>query len=87
MNWRSRVTAIQIGDRVAVSARFLRSTGQNTGDICFCRGTVAALKQLGEITLADIQWELLNGTPPDVPTRMNVTNLSKVTTKGILDRD
>ena len=87
MTWRSRTSTIQIGDRVAVSARFLRSTGQFTGEICFVRGQVTNLKPLGEITLATIAWEPLNGQQPDVPERMAVSNLSKVTEKGIMDHD
>jgi len=87
MTWRSRTSTIQIGDRVAVSARFLRSTGQFTGEICFVRGQVTDLKPLGEIILATITWEPLNGQQLDVPERMAVSNLSKVTEKGVMDRD
>lgn len=87
MTWASRSQPIKIGDRVAVSARHLRSTGQFTGDVCFARGTVTGLQQLGEITLAVIAWEPLSGSPPDVPTKFNVKNLSRVTEKGVLDHD
>ena len=87
MTWQSRTSSIKIGDRVAVAARFLRDTGQHTGDICFCRGNVTELRPLGEITLALIEWEPLNGAPPDVPDKMSVTNLSRVTERGVMDMD
>ena len=85
MTWASRTSSIKVGDRVAVSARFLRSTGQHTGDICFCRGKVTELKSYGELTLAVIEWEPLNGVAPDVPGKMAVSNLSRVTERGIMD--
>ena len=87
MSWSERTSKIKVGDRVAVSARHLRNTGQYTGDICFCRGTVTALKSLGEITLATIAWEPLNGQPPDVQEKMAVGCLSRITEKGIMDHD
>lgn len=87
MSWAGRVSPICVGDRVAVSARHLRNTGQFTGDICFARGTVTALQPLGEITLALVDWEPLNGQVPDVPGKMNVRCLSRVTERGILDHD
>ena len=77
MTWQSRTTPIKVGDTVAYSAAFLRSTGQQTGDIPFARGVVTALKQLGEITLADIDWG-----NPDIPARVNVKNLCKPKGKG-----
>ena len=85
--WASRTSKIKVGDRVAVSARHLRSTGQFTGDICFCRGTVTELQPLGQITLAVIAWEPLDGRPPDVPGKINVSNLSRVSEKGVMDHD
>lgn len=87
MTWASRTSPIRVGDRVAVSARHLRSTGQHTGDICFARGTVTELQQIGELTLAVVAWEPLQGRQPDVPGTMNVKNLSRVTAKGFFDHD
>jgi hypothetical protein len=87
MTWKSRVQPIKVGDRVAVSARFLRNTGQHTGDICFCRGKVTELKSFGELILAVIAWESLNGQQPDVPEKMAVSNLSRCTERGIMDND
>jgi hypothetical protein len=65
---------IQIGDTVGYSKSFLQSTGQYTGDAPFARGMVIALVPLGtEIILAEIEWD-----KPDLPTRVNVKNLSTV---------
>jgi hypothetical protein len=86
-DWQVRTSNLQVGDRVAVAARYLRNTGQHTGDICFARGTVTDIKPLGQITLAVIAWEPLNGSPPDVPEKMAVGCLSRVTERGILDYD
>lgn len=82
MNWAARSQPIQVGDRVCYSKRFLQSTGQYTGDVPFARGTVTALVPLGSTTLAEITWDT-----PELPERVNVANLSRVTDKGILDRD
>lgn len=74
MSWTARTQPIQVGDRVAYSKRFLQSTGQYTGDVPHARGTVAALVPLGkDTTLAEIAWDT-----PDLPTRVNVKNLTTV---------
>lgn len=78
MSWAERSRAIQVGDRVAYSAAWLRSTGQFTGDAPFARGVVTRLIPQGQTTLAEIDW----GTS-DLPTTVNVANLSRVTDKGI----
>ncbi|MFO0876541.1 MAG: hypothetical protein U0840_04140 [Gemmataceae bacterium] len=83
MSWAERI-AVKVGDRVAVSARWLRSTAQYTGEICFARGTVTELRDLGGLTIASVAWD---GSPEDVPERMNVRNLSRVTERGVLDHD
>jgi hypothetical protein len=80
--WAKHVASIEVGDRVCYSKRFLQSTGQYTGDAPQGRGTVTALVPLGETTVAEIDWNI-----PDLPKRVNVANLSRVTEKGILDRD
>ena len=51
------MTQINIGDRVAFSRQFLKSTGQCTGWAPFARGTVSALAPLGGIALAVIEWD------------------------------
>jgi hypothetical protein len=80
-SWSSRSRGIEVGDRVCYSQRFLQSTGQYTGDVPFARGIVTALKSLGSLTLAEIDWD-----NKDMPARVPTSNLSRVTDKGILDR-
>jgi hypothetical protein len=57
-------------------------TGQYTGDVPQGRGVVTALVPLGDTTLAEIEWN-----NPELPKRVNVANLSRVTEQGIFDRD
>ena len=73
---------INIGDKVCYSANYLRSTGQYTGDIPFARGIVTKLKDYGDdFILATISWN-----NEDVPAKVNVKNLSRVTEKqGIVE--
>jgi hypothetical protein len=80
-SWEARRTGIQVGDRVCYSQRFLQSTGQYTGDVPFARGVVTALVPLGSTTLAEIDWK-----NDELPARVSVANLSRVTEQGILDR-
>jgi hypothetical protein len=73
-NWRTRSQPIQVGDTVGYSKGFLQSTGQHTGDVPFARGKVTALHPVGtETILAEIEWDR-----PDMPTRVNTTNLSTI---------
>ena len=73
-DWRIRSQAIQVGEIVGYSKAFLQSTGQYTGDAPFARGKVTALHPLGDETiLAEIEWD-----KPDLPSRVNVKNLSTV---------
>jgi len=80
MSWANRTKAVSVGDKVCYSRQFLQSTGQQTGDVPFARGKVTALVKLGETMLAEIEWN-----QPDLPTRVNVANLSRVTVKGIVE--
>lgn len=80
MNWRERTKAIAVGDRVCYSRTFLQNTGQQTGSVPFARGVVQRLIPLGESTLAEIAWD-----QPDLPARVHVANLSRVTEKGIIE--
>ncbi len=71
------MSKIVVGDRVAYSARWLRSTGQiaSVDDIGHARGVVKELKPLGSITLAIVDW----GKWRDVASeKVNVCNLAKV---------
>jgi hypothetical protein len=61
---------VKVGDRVAYGRQFLRNIGCVTGDLPRARGIVAALVTVGEVTLAEIDWDL-----PDIPRRVNVKNL------------
>jgi hypothetical protein len=78
MSWKIRMADIAVGDKVCYSRTFLQSTGQQTGDVPFARGIVTAIESLGETKLAAIDWD-----HADMPQRVNVANLSKVTPKGI----
>ncbi len=66
---------IQVGDRVAYSTIFLRSTGQYTGDVPFARGTVVSLLPLGgrAAVIAEIDWH-----SDELPPRVHVANLVTV---------
>jgi hypothetical protein len=77
MSWQQRTQKIKIGDRVAYSAAFLQSTGQYAGDAPHAKGIVVALTQLGESTLAQIEWDT-----PDLPGKVNVANLCQVGGRG-----
>ena len=78
MSWQERVS-IKVGDRVQYSRHWLKSTGQFTGDIPHAKGTVTAIKELGSLKIATVDW-----ANPEIPERVNVANLSKV---GQLERD
>jgi hypothetical protein len=80
MSWAERSKGIQVGDRVAYSAAWLRLTGQFTGDAPFARGIVTRLIPLGQTTLAEIDWG-----NDELPAKVNVANLSRVTDKGIIE--
>jgi hypothetical protein len=67
-------TQISIGDKVAYSAKFLRSIGEVTGTLAHGRGVVTAIKKYGDVSLAVIVWDCY------APERVNVSNLAKVGT-------
>lgn len=77
MNWQQRTQKIKVGDRVAYSAAFLRSTGQYAGDAPHAKGEVKALVPLGDTVLAEIEWD-----HPALPNRVNVANLCLVGGRG-----
>ena len=80
MSWQARAAKIAIGDRVAMKASFLRNTGQFTGPIPHARGVVKELRPFGGNALALISWDT-----PEAPERVLVSNLSRVTARGIAD--
>lgn len=79
MSWRDKTSNIKVGDRVAFKASFLRNTGQYAGETPFLRGEVVKLKKLGDNTLATVKWS------EDYTSKVLVSNLSKVTQRGIFD--
>lgn len=52
---------IAVGDRVAYSANFLRSTGQLTGAVPFMRGTVVRLDDWCGAVFAAVEWHGFDG--------------------------
>ena len=79
MTWAARSQPIKVGDKVAYSAAFLRSIACFTGELPHGRGTVTALHVVSpEVILAEINW----GGNPEIPTRVNVRNLSRVQERG-----
>lgn len=73
MSWIDRTQEIKVGDRVAYRRQFLRDIGCYTGDLPQARGEVTALVRIGDIVVAEVDWDL-----PDVPERVNVRNLCSV---------
>lgn len=74
MSWSARSQTIEVGDKVAYSRTFPRSTGQYTRDVPAAKGIVTALVPLGtETPLAEIEWD-----KPDLPARVDVNNLCRV---------
>jgi hypothetical protein len=64
----------EIGDKVAYSVQFLKSTGQTTGNVPFARGIIKSFKRMGGIhSFCIIEWN-----DPDIPTLVNPFNLAIV---------
>jgi len=64
---------IKIGDRVQYSVKWLRSTGQYTGDIAHAKGIVRKITPLGQKSLATVAWGNEN-----VPPTVLIDNLTKL---------
>ena len=69
---------IKAGDRVQYAAKFLRSIGIHTGELCFAVGTVAEIERHGGTTLATIEWNIAR-----MPRMVNVANLVTVADKHL----
>jgi hypothetical protein len=67
------------GDRVAYASRFLKNTGQHTGDIPFARGTITGLTPMGQTQLANVAWDR-----EGIPGKVLVANLSRVRADGMI---
>lgn len=78
MNWKKRAYRIQQGDKVCYRSEFLKSTGVHTGSMPMARGCVQEIIQLGETQLAVIDWN-----DDTLPQKVNVSNLAKVSERGI----
>jgi hypothetical protein len=79
VSWEKRVSKIEVGDKVAMKASFLRNTGQFTGRVPLKRGIVTEIKPFGDNALATVNWG------PDGEGKVLTSNLSKVTVRGIAD--
>jgi hypothetical protein len=79
----TRKPNIQIGDRVAYSANWLRSTGMYVGELGFWRGTVTNMQTHGskDFVLATVTWD--KGKGPDEPSLILAANLAKVGTPAM----
>jgi hypothetical protein len=69
---------IRPGDRVAYSAKFLRSIGCQTGPMPFARGRVITMRHYSGATLATVEWD----EPSRIDT-VNVANLIAVDSIGL----
>jgi hypothetical protein len=78
MSWGNRVKAIEIGDTVRYSRAWLQSTSTFTGDLPRAKGIVTAIKDLGGLKIATIDWG-----NPEIPEKVNVANLSKVKVREV----
>ena len=66
---------LKIGDKVAYSAKFLRSVGAFCGPMGFARGKIIGIKALSsECQIATIEWD----KDADMPQKVNVANIAKV---------
>lgn len=77
---------IVVGDKVAYSKKFLQSTGQLTGVVPFARGIVKEVHVYGRNNplhssyIAVVDWGV---DKDEVPDRVNIVNLVRVTEKGL----
>ena len=67
------MNAISVGDKVAYSTVFLKSTGEHSGPIPHARGVVIDIKHHGSVSLATIKWNT-----PEAPEKVNTKNLVRV---------
>jgi hypothetical protein len=74
----NKAAGIEVGDTVQYSRTWLRSTSTFTGDFPRAKGKVTAIKDLGGLQIATIDWG-----NPDIPERVNVANLSKVKVRAV----
>ena len=70
--------ALQIGDKVAYSASFLRSIGCFTGDMPHTRGIITDIQPIGERQLVTVNWDC-----EDIPPKVISANLARVGTPAM----
>ena len=64
---------LAVGDTVAYTAQWLRSTGEYVGPLGHAKGHIVALDLLGgSLVLATVDWDT-----EEAPNRVNVANLCK----------
>ena len=78
--WGNKSKGIDVGDTVQYSRAWLQSTSTFTGDLPRAKGKVTAIKDVGDLQIATIDWG-----NPEIPERVNVANLSKVKLRGVAD--
>lgn len=72
-----RAKTFTVGDRVAYSAQWLRSTCNHVGDLGFLRGEVKAIEDFGPHQLCTIAWEL-RGKPYPMASHYHDDGLGRV---------
>jgi hypothetical protein len=75
------MSQISVGDTVAYSRAWLQSVGLFIGPEPHARGKIIEIKNHGkDFAIASIDWN-----DPDIPGRVNVMNLVRVTLQGMLE--
>jgi hypothetical protein len=74
---------VEVGDKVAFSATWLRSIGAYTGPLPFARGEVTAIRDCGSVKIAAVAWDPnahgFEATEDEMPSEtVNVKNLVPV---------
>ncbi len=69
---------IKVGDKVAYSRNFLKSTGMITGPTPFARGVVTDIKRYGSVVIASVDWGHTLPKTDDDGDKIAVGNLVKV---------
>ena len=66
---------MKIGDKVAYSVDWLRSTNMEHSHLARARGTILFIKEIGENKIATVDW---GEDSKDVPLRVSTKNLALV---------
>lgn len=65
---------IQVGDRVAYRASFVKFCGSHDKEMADARAKVISVKDYGAVSVANVEWE----KGADFPEKVAVQNLAKV---------